>query len=269
MKIKNKKVILVLTIILSIVAVILVIAYGFVFHKNYTRKDFAKSYLEVYERNEKQVFKVEKIILCSSANAINVSNVENKQTLNVYQYTDLAIHIDNGDELTNENTVKDLYIDNISFEGSNNAKGSKSLVYKNLLNFGLKEKIEFNRKTKDIKFNVAKTNEEDENANYDDPTFYTDCSNPISLEYLNYNLVQGYEMEENNQVAFDGSLLERVGLTKDDISCKLKFKINIINNKDEKFSCWININLPLDDISEGTTMKQMTAKEGELIFFKE
>lgn len=266
MKIKNKKVILILTITLLIAVVILT---GIILHRHFTRKSFAKSYMEVYERNEKQVFKVEKIILCSSANAINKKNGENTQNLNVYQYTDLAIYIDNGEELSNENTVKDLYINNISLEGTRNTKGSKSLVYKNLLNFGLKEQIEFDRKTNDIIFNVVQTNEEDENANYDDATFYTDCSNPISLEYLNYNLVEGYQVEENNQVSFDGSILEKAGLTKDNINCKIKFKINIVNNEDEKFSCWVNFDLPLDDIGEGTTMKQMTANEGELIFFKE
>ena len=76
-------------------------------------------------------------------------------------------------------------------------------------------------------------------------------------------------MEENNQVAFDGSILEKAGITVDSINCKVKFRINIINNKNEKYSCWINIELPLDDIYEGTTMKQMTTNKNEYVFFKE
>lgn len=107
------------------------------------------------------------------------------------------------------------------------------------------------------------------NANYDDATFYTDCSNPISLEYLNYNIVQDYKMEENNQLSFDGSILEKAGITIENINCKVKFKINIINNKDEKYSCWINLQLPLEDIYEGTTMKQRTISGKNYIFFKE
>ena len=137
------------------------------------------------------------------------------------------------------------------------------------MNFGLKEKILFNRRTNDIIFNVVQTNEQDGNANYDDATFYTDCSNPISLEYLNYNLVEGYQVEENNQLTFDGSILKNAGISTNDLNCKVKFKINIINNKNEKFSCWVNLKLPLDDIYEGTTMKQMTTSENELVFFKE
>lgn len=265
--IKNKKNILI--VILIVVLIILVFAYGAIFRKYILKRNFAKSNMEIYEKNEEKVFQVEKIILCSSANAIDSSGERNLKNLNIYQYTDLAIYINNGEELSNENTVKELYIDNIDLEGTPNTLGNKSLTYKNLLNFGLKEQITKSRKTENIIFNVVQTNEQDGDANYDDATFYTDCSNPISLEYLNYNLVQDYKMEENNQVAFDGSILEKAGITVDSINCKVKFRINIINNKNEKYSCWINIELPLDDIYEGTTMKQMTTNKNEYVFFKE
>ena len=77
-------------------------------------------------------------------------------------------------------------------------------------------------------------------------------------------------MDENNSVDFDGSILEKSGVSIEDINCKVKFKINIINNQNEKYSCWVNFQIPLDDIYSGTTMKAAQTIEGnKYIFFRE
>ena len=332
-----------------IIIIILLFEYGNIISKNVKYKKFAKENVQVFENNKEQVFKVEKILICSSANAIDLSEKQNLQDMSIYQYTDIAVYINNGEELTNKNTIKRLYIDNISLEGTSGI-GQKSLNYKNILKFGLKkdtktksvnsnndnstlnvfegllnnqksqsntsesidvgsintdddgmisltntnnttsentsnndarqstensnseqqenqdENIQGNDK---IEFNIVYTNEENEKANYDEPTFYTDCSNPITLEYLNNNIVSHYKMDENKSVAFDGSILKEAGIETESLSCKVKFKINIVNNNDEKYSCWINFAIPLDDIYEGTTMKAKTTTNQKYVFFRE
>ena len=332
-----------------IIIIILLFEYGNIISKNVKYKKFAKENVQVFENNKDQVFKVEKILICSSANAIDLSEKQNLQDMSIYQYTDIAVYINNGEELTNKNTIKRLYIDNISLEGTSGI-GQKSLNYKNILKFGLKkdtktksvnsnndnstlnvfegllnnqksqsntsesidvgsintdddgmisltntnnttseiasnndarqstenynseqqenqnENIQGNDK---IEFNIVYTNEENEKANYDEPTFYTDCSNPITLEYLNNNIVSHYKMDENKSVAFDGSILKEAGIETESLSCKVKFKINIINNDNEKYSCWINFAIPLDDIYEGTTMKAKTTTSQKYVFFRE
>ena len=339
-----------------IIIIILLFAYGNIISKNVKYKKFAKENVQVFENNKEQVFKVEKILICSSANAIDLSEKQNLQDMSIYQYTDIAVYINNGEELTNKNTIKRLYIDNISLEGTSDI-GQKSLNYKNILKFGLKK----DTKTKSVKsnndndstlnvfegllnnqtsssntsqsidvgsintdddgmisltntenetntnntavanasnndaqqstensngeqqenqdeniqgsdkieFNIVYTNEENEKANYDEPTFYTDCSNPITLEYLNNNIVSHYKMDENKSVAFDGSILKEAGIETESLSCKVKFKINIVNNDNEKYSCWINFAIPLDDIYEGTTMKAKTTTSQKYVFFRE
>ena len=332
-----------------IIIIILLFEYGNIISKNVKYKKFAKENVQVFENNKEQVFKVEKILICSSANAIDLSEKQNLQDMSIYQYTDIAVYINNGEELTNKNTIKRLYIDNISLEGTSDI-GQKSLNYKNILKFGLKkdtktksvnsnndnstlnvfegllnnqksqsntsesidvgsfntdddgmisltntnnttsenvsnndarqstenynseqqenqnENIQGNDK---IEFNIVYTNEENEKANYDEPTFYTDCSNPITLEYLNNNIVSHYKMDENKSVAFDGSILKEAGIETESLNCKVKFKINIVNNNDEKYSCWINFAIPLDDIYEGTTMKAKTTTNQKYVFFRE
>ncbi len=262
-KIKDKSKVLIL-IFISIL-IILIFVYGFIFQRHLARSNFAKENMKIYEENKDTVFKLERILLCNSANAVDLKENGN---FNVYQYTDIAIYIDNGEELSNKNTIKELYIDNISLEG-NDKLGIRNLNYKNLLNYGLKQTIVQKETPENISFNIVYTNEQDAEANYDEPTFYTDCSNPISLEYQNYNLVENYQLEENNQVQFDGSILEKAGIKVEDIDCKIKFKINIVNNENEKYTCYVNFKIPLNDIYSGTTTKAKIANENEYIFFKE
>ena len=138
-----------------IIIIILLFEYGNIISKNVKYKKFAKENVQVFENNKEQVFKVEKILICSSANAIDLSEKQNLQDMSIYQYTDIAVYINNGEELTNKNTIKRLYIDNISLEGTSGI-GQKSLNYKNILKFGLK---------KDTKTKSANSNNDNSTLN--------------------------------------------------------------------------------------------------------
>ena len=313
MKIKRKEKYILL--VLLILIIVLFFLGGRIISKNIKAKRFASQEFKVYENNQEQVFKIEKIIVCSSAGATDLSEKQNLQDLNIYQYTDIAVYIDNGEELSNKNTIKELYIDNISLEGPNDI-GQKSLNYKNINKLGLKkdaikkdnqsdgifsslnnntntsnsidvgsiatnekdnttEDVDNEQENQDniqnerIDFNIVYTNEENDSANYNNPTFYTDCSNPITLEYLNNDIVTHYKMDENKTIAFDGSILKEAGVDLQTLNCKVKFKINIVNNMNQKYSCWINFAIPLDDIYEGTTLKGKSTNNQKYIFFRE
>lgn len=313
MKIKRKEKYILL--VLLILIIVLLFLGGRIISKNIKAKRFASQEFKVYENNQEQVFKIEKIIVCSSAGATDLSEKQNLQDLNIYQYTDIAVYIDNGEELSNKNTIKELYIDNISLEGPNDI-GQKSLNYKNINKLGLKkdaikkdnqsdgifsslnnntntsnsidvgsiatnetdnttENVDNEQENQDniqnerIDFNIVYTNEENDSANYNNPTFYTDCSNPITLEYLNNDIVTHYKMDENKTIAFDGSILKEAGVDLQTLNCKVKFKINIVNNMNKKYSCWINFAIPLDDIYEGTTLKGKSTNNQKYIFFRE
>ena len=80
------------------------------------------------------IFSIRNIVMCQVA-------IKNEVTrpvwdLNVYQYTDIAIYINNhsDDELNSENAIKTLYIDNIKLNGVK--KGEQSLYFKNAPDFG-------------------------------------------------------------------------------------------------------------------------------------
>ena len=263
-KLDNKKI----SIILIVTLIIVLIPYGFIIKNHIKKNKFAKNNVELYENNEDSIFKVKKIVICSSANATDKSEEQNLSNLSIYQYTDIAVYIDNDEELTEENTIKELYIDEIELIGNSDI-GAKSLTYKKTTEFGLKPNVQEPKETSDIHFKIIHTNEENKQANYDEPTFFTDCSNPITLEYLNYGIKTNYKLSEDSKVSFDGNILQSAGISPLDIACKLKFKINIINNKNEKYSCPINFEIPLDDIYQGTTMKAGNTEGEKFIFFRE
>lgn len=265
-KVSVKKVILP---ILSVILILIICIYAIIIRKYVQKNLFANQMVEVGQKNEDTTFSVEKIYLCSSANGIDNSENQNLKTLSLYQYTDIAIYINNYKEekgLTDKNTIKELYIDNIIIEPEKEQQGSQNLAYTNLLKIGNKGQI-INLKQNDrIDFNIIYTNEENEQADYSSPTYYTDCSNPITLRYMN-RLNKTHNVEEGSSAVFDGSLLKDANVAIEDINCKLKFKINIVNNEDEYYSCYINFKIPLDDIYNGTTIKSATTSGLKYKFF--
>ena len=250
-KIKNVK--LAFVILIIALFVVFLLYYHFVFAESFARNDFANQMVEISEANEKSVFNVQKVLLYSSANAIDNSESQALQNMSICQYTDISIYIDNmanASELTDENTIKQLYIDNINIT-SNSDKGTKLLDYKNPLNFGKYEEIEVPQNNR-IDFNIVNTNVENENYDYSKPTFYTDCSNPISLGYMNKDILTDYSVSEGTtSVSYNGKVLQEAGISLDELKYTLSFKIHIINNLNEEFVYQMSMDVDLNDENNG------------------
>ncbi len=272
-QLKNER--LVFAILLITLFIVFILYYNFVFSEVLSRNSFANQMIEIADENENPIFSVQRILLYSSANAIDNSDDLSLKNMSISQYTDISIYIDNlatVSELTDENTVRELYIDNISMK-SNADIGTKFLNYKSPLNFGKYEDINLPENNR-IDFNIVNTNSENENHDYSNPTFYTDCSNPISLGYLNKDILTNYSAtQEVNTVSFNGKVLQEANVNLNDISYILSFRINIINNLGEKFVYNMSLNVNLNDdnggIYNGYVYKGINASGKEYQFFKE
>lgn len=208
-----------------------------------------------YMSNAKTVFSIDKIILYSSANAIKNEVTRPVWDLNVYQYTDIAIYINNhsDDELDSENAIKTLYIDNIKLNGVK--KGEQSLYFKNAPDFGKsiystvekKEDADSNKIGDKMEFSVLN----DGDINYEKRQIYADCSSPITLEYVN-NIVNNKIISDiENDVKYDGSILKRSGIVLSDIKSSISFRINLTNNYNQKYMANVYIEIPLEDSVTG------------------
>lgn len=272
-QLKNER--LVFAILLITLFIVFILYYNFVFSEVLSRNSFANQMIEIADENENPIFSVQRILLYSSANAIDNSDDLSLKNMSISQYTDISIYIDNlatVSELTDENTVRELYIDNISMK-SNADIGTKFLNYKSPLNFGKYEDINLPENNR-IDFNIVNTNSENENHDYSNPTFCTDCSNPISLGYLNKDILTNYSAtQEVNTVSFNGKVLQEANVNLNDISYILSFRINIINNLGEKFVYNMSLNVNLNDdnggIYNGYVYKGINASGKEYQFFKE
>ena len=208
-----------------------------------------------YMSNAKTVFSIDKIILYSSANAIKNEVTRPVWDLNVYQYTDIAIYINNhsDDELDSENAIKTLYIDNIKLNGVK--KGEQFLYFKNAPDFGKsiystvekKEDADSNKIGDKLEFSVLN----DGDINYEKRQIYADCSSPITLEYVN-NIVNNKIISDiENDVKYDGSILKRSGIVLSDIKSSISFRINLTNNYNQKYMANVYIEIPLEDSVTG------------------
>lgn len=268
-KIRNVKLAFVILIILCLALILSY--YYFVLSDSISRDNYANQMIGLSDNNENTIFSIQKIVLYSSANAIDNSKDQSLSDVSICQYSDIGIYIDNSQttsELTDENTVKELYIDNIVMT-SKLDKGTKILNYKNPFSFGKYKEIESPINNR-INFKIISTNKENESNNYDEPTFFIDCSNPINLGYLNKDLLTNYSVSNNSStVTFNGKVLKEANISLDDINYNLKFTIHIVNNLNEKFSYNMNLDSNLDGIYDGYTNKAKSTSGNEYRFFRE
>lgn len=252
--------------------IVLFFAYKFVFEVESTKRIYAEETEKLMEETKNPVFKIDKIVLYNSANVEDRSD-GNLSKLDISQFTDIQILINNkskSEEITAENTISQLFISNIKIE-TESTDGEKIFNYKNPLNCGKYVDLE-NYRDDGIVFNIVNSNEKNKSANYDENIFYTDCSNPISLGYINKNILKNGMINANNaSLAFDGSILKNAGIDIQKLNATISFTIHIINNYNEEYICNVQLNNDLtaeEGIESGYLMNIINPKSNELNFIK-
>ena len=271
---KRRKINIISTIIVILILFLIsVLGYKYIFEVETLRTRYAEESVEFVENNNNPVFKIGQIILFSSANATDNSDGKLKN-IDISQFTDMAIYIDNKGkvkEITPENTINEIYIDNIKIEGASNM-GEKIFNYKNPKNIG--KYVDLSNWQQDgILFSVLNTNPKNDLANYDEPIFYTDCSNPISLGLINKNILTNCEVsEETGSITFDGSILRGANVNLKDLKTKVSFTINVTNNYNEKYACNVELDIDLEsenqEIYSGYLVKMFKPQGVEYNFVK-
>lgn len=246
---KNKKKIIVFVLVVLALIIVIFSLYKIIYkHRN--NIIFAKKAEEIKQDIENPIFKIEKILIYSDANVEDLSEKQNLANINISQYTDFAIYLNNSatvSDLTEENTINKLYLDNITVTGTD--FGSQKVFYKNVLDICKYRKIATGASR--IDFNVLHTNSEKE-ENAESNVFYTDCSEPIILSYVNENIVKNEDLSNSNQkLSLDGSILKYLGIKLDDLNYKISFTINIENNLGEIYKCNCSLNVDLNSDNGG------------------
>lgn len=117
-----------LSFLLILIFIALFFYYAFRVYQIFAKDFFVKQSIMISEANQKPVFKVNTVLLFNSANAIDNTAEHSLKDLDISQFSDIAIYIDNKayiQELTQENTVKNLRIDNIEILSDQQSRNQK------------------------------------------------------------------------------------------------------------------------------------------------
>lgn len=261
---KKKKILTIITIFLFILVFFL--AY-LLFDKYILKKQFENQILPFASKNEKVIFKIDKIVFFSNCDAKNkTSSISNFTLENLYQYTDIAIFINtDSDEKTLENTLKKVTINNIKFNTAP-LLGNPNLYFKGINQFAKSDFLDENIINEAIDFNITSESE----ANLDTPTLYNNLANPITLSYINSNIKSDYTITDTSSpITYDGSLLKRCNVSLESLICNISFDIYITNNENQEFKCTIFMDIPLTVESQSIYEGNITLKKDtNFIFYR-
>ena len=240
---KNKKVLIICSLIISII--VLITLSTIVFSKAFLKSACEDSYLDFANKNENVIFSINKCILFSNCNAKNKTSSNTNFTIeNLYQYTDIALFINNNSsENTLENTLKSVKINNLQFAETPNV-GSQKIFYKNVNSFAESFIPEDNIFQDELVFNITSKDTDDLTT----PTLYNNCANPIVLSYVNENIKSDYTITDTSTpITYDSSLLKRCNVILNSLNSKFSFDIYITNNLNQEFKCTVYITPPIEN----------------------
>ena len=239
---------LIITIALLILCIVTIVYIIGIYKVN---SEFSSYIDELARLNSKTVFSIDRIYLYSSADATSNETTKPVWDLNVSQFTDIAIYINNRAEngVNYENTIKELTISNVKF--NNLQSGTPSLYYKNVNDFAKLTNLEENKINDSLEFNIVNSGD----ADYTKPVIYSNCQNPITLEYVNTNMEEDTIISDiSTPLTYDGSLLKKAGILLSQMKCTISFTITIVNNYNQKFVATVYIDIPLEDSMSGASI---------------
>ena len=217
----------------------------------------------ISENIKNSPFSVSKLIVYSSGYGENQNTnfQKNNWILNISQYSDIAIYINHvGEELNASNTVKKLSLENIRL--SSPRLGSPSLYYLDSLNFGTSNFNENYKIVDSIEFTVLNDENKNNDIQSNTPVFFTDCSNPITLKYVNSSIKENYTVTSNEPIFFDGRLLQMADIPLNDLETNLQFSIHLVNHENKDFYYDISIPIDLED-------EEKSVYDGNILIEKE
>ncbi len=237
-------------IVLSIVLFTILILYFRIIHIN---NSFVKEYEAFVDLNKNTVFSIDRVYLYSNAGTTSNEDSKPEWNVNINQYTDICLYINNRPEngQNYENSIKELYISDISFSDLN--LGQPSLYHKSLYDLArfTMEEQDLIKTNQNYFYEVINSGDID----YSKSQIYANCQNPIILEYVNAKIKENYIISDiSKDMTFDGSILKTAGVLLDDIACTVSFKINIRNFYDQEFTANVYIPIPLYNNYDNTTI---------------
>lgn len=234
----------IMLIILNVILLILLSLIFLIIYNNYLNKLTFKNHILSITEN-KSNFSINRIVFYSSANTIDQDESSPWTFDSIYQYTDIAIYLENNREngLFKDNTLKSIYIDNIQYNPAP-TYGTPSLYFKSISNFA-NNQIPIHPINDKLDFNITVDGNIDYSSN---PELDASCVTPITLSYINTDIKQNFSIADTSAtLELNGSTLKRAGILLSTIQSTISFDITITNNSNQTSKCNIILDIPLQN----------------------
>ena len=242
-----KKIFKIFFIVLLLIILIYIFT-NFILTKFLNKYNFEKDNVQFAQNLQNSPFSISKIIIYSSGYGKNKNTNFQKTNwvLDIFQYSDIAIYISpSTDELDASNTVKKLSLENINF--SSPTIGSPFIYYLDSLNFGTATIDENHKIDNSIEFTVLNDENKNNEIQSNTPVFFTDCSNPITLKYVNKKVKENFVVNSNEPLFFNGQLLKMANINLKNLGTTINFNINIQSNDNKNYFYKLSLPLPLEN----------------------
>lgn len=195
-------------------------------------------------------FKISKIAVISNAEGTQKENSQSRWDLELTQNNDIYINIVKNKNFSKTEIIDKIVLDNFAIN-KQPQKGTikiyrpnntESGVYTNSEEYLVNDKLEYIGSEKSNIKNLEIANQ----------------GGIIFIRYVNKDLGQ-YVSNEDIQIKHDGTLLQKIGITHENLKCKISFDISIMLKSEKTYKANIELELPIGDITtEGTSSYEKT-----------
>lgn len=198
---------------------------------------------------------LKQMVLISTANGTNTPSEEYKWNIDIYQNTDIYFEIARNTEYKTNENIKNVKIQNINITPNSNftpnayipsTEGTEMFSYteQNLAGTEIEYTIDKNKDAKTRKLTTE--------------------GGILALSFCIPNI--GVYQGNDDKISYDGTLLNKIGITKEQISYNVSFSLIIETESDKKYKADINLELPPEDITQTGIIKIENEELTDLVF---
>ncbi len=231
-------------IVILIIGIVLAFSSFRLLQTHQLRQEYEDHILQIANLNKETVFSLSNIFVFNSATATTNTQSNSLWSLDIHQYSDIAIFIDNHSEngYTTKNTISKLYLDNFHIDGIK--VGTPSLSYKDVQTFGKFVDLEETAITDTLTYTVTNGDTIDSTIAQMDVS----CKTPITLGFVNKHVKEGYTVVDTSAaLQYNGSLLKTATIPLMHITPTISFDMHIENALQEQYILRVKFALPLED----------------------
>ncbi len=202
-------------------------------------------------------FKLSKIAIISSASGEQKENAQSKWELQLMQNNDIYINITKNKNYSQTEIIDKIVLDNFSINEHpqrgtikvyrpNNVENG---VYTNAEEYLVTDKLEYIGSEKSNIKNLEIANQ----------------GGLILLRYVNEGLRE-YISNEDIEIKHDGTLLQKIGITDEELKYKISFDISIVLKSEKTYKANIELDMPVGDITTAGTSSYEKTDFRDVVF---